>query len=147
MYPDAVINMAVTYYTGMVDTVAHIPDRCYIADGFQPTDYDFPTWDLGNGRDLQVRFINFQDQNGLARVDRSVAYFFHVNGRYESNPLGVRRSLQNLLEKYGYYSKVELMTLDPDHERSAHTMSGFLSSALPEVEKSYPDWKKVNSGK
>ena len=143
-YPDAVVNMAVTYYTGLVDTVAHIPERCYIASGFEPIDNDFPTWTLKNGRQLQVRFINFQDQNGTSQVDRSVAYFFNVNGHYESNALAVRSSLQNLLEKYGYYAKVELMTLDSNHDESAQTMTSFLSESLGEVEKSFPDWKKVN---
>jgi Protein of unknown function (DUF3485) len=142
-YPNAVINMAVTYYTGLVDTVAHIPDRCYIADGFEPTDYEVPTWTLASGQALTVRFINFQDSSGTARIDRSVAYFFQVNGRWESDPLGVRRSLQNLLEKYGYYAKVELMTLDPDHQESATTMTQFLSAAMPEVQKCMPNWAAV----
>jgi hypothetical protein len=48
--PDGVINLAVTYYTGLVDTVAHIPDRCYIADGFEPSEYKTALWDLGPGR-------------------------------------------------------------------------------------------------
>ena len=142
-YPNAVVNMAVTYYTGLVDTVAHIPDRCYIADGFEPTDYEVPTWTLADGRKFTVRFINFQDSSGTQRIDRSVAYFFQVNGRWENDPLGVRRSLQNLLEKYGYYAKVELMTLDPNHEESATTMTAFLSAAIPEVEKCMPNWQKV----
>jgi hypothetical protein len=153
IHPDGVINMAVTYYTGLVDTVAHVPDRCYIADGFEPSEYTMPTWILGSspktwndgkGKSLDVRFINFQDQTGVNRLDRSVAYFFHVNGHYESDPLGVRRSLQNLLEKYGYYAKVELMTLDKDHDRSKNTMTSFLTVALPEVERSFPDWDKVH---
>ena len=145
--PDAAINMAVTYYTGSADTVAHIPDRCYIADGFEPTDYNFPDWELSGGRKLSVRFINFQDTTGASRVDRSVAYFFNVNGGYESNPEGVRLRLQNLFMRYGYYAKVELMTLDPDHGRSAKTMTNFLSSALGQVEKCFPDWSKyANSG-
>ena len=38
MCPQAVINVGLTYYTGMVDTVSHIPDRCYIADGFEPSE-------------------------------------------------------------------------------------------------------------
>jgi hypothetical protein len=145
-FPESVVNMAVTYYTGMADTVAHIPDRCYIADGYEPTDYTEPKWTLAGRSDaLQVRFINFQDAGDTLRPDRSVAYFFQCNGSYESDPLAVRRSLQNLLEKYGYYAKVELMTLDPDHDRSARTMVGFLNASLPEVERSFPDWKKVHA--
>jgi hypothetical protein len=145
-FPDAVVNMAVTYYTGMADTVAHIPDRCYIADGFEPSEYTVPTWKLADGRSLEVRYINFQDASDTARPDRSVAYFFQVNGRYDSDPLGVRRSLQNLFQRYGYYAKVELMTVDSNRDRSAATMTMFLDSAMGEVEKSFPDWNKVIAG-
>jgi len=143
-YSEGVINCAVTYYTGMVDTVAHIPDRCYIADGFQPSEYTVPAWNV-NGRDLKVRFINFEDQTGVSRISRSVAYFFHVNGVYESNPIDVRGRLQDLREKYGYYSKIELMTLLKDRDKSAKVMADFLNSALPEIERSFPDWKAVQA--
>jgi Protein of unknown function (DUF3485) len=147
----AVMNVSVTYYTGMVDTVAHIPDRCYIADGYIPTYDDYPTWQLGGPtpRPLQVRFINFKDSlgNQRSKVDKSVAYFFQCNGGYEADPLGVRQRLQNLLEKHGYYCKIELMTLIGDPALSAATMTDFLGSALPELEKILPDWKEVQSGK
>jgi hypothetical protein len=143
LFADCIINMAVTYYTGLADTVAHVPDRCYVADGFEPTDSDYPTWTLDGGRQLQVRFINFQDQSGASRIDRSVAYFFHVDGAYKSDPLDVRFSLQDLRHKYGYYAKVECMTLDSDRARSAGTITNFLGSYLPDVEKSFPDWTKL----
>ncbi len=146
----AVMNVSVTYYTGMVDTVAHIPDRCYIADGYVPTDADYPTWNLTGSlpRALQVRFINFSDSLGNQRrkVNKSVAYFFNCNGGYEADPLGVRQRLQNLLEKHGYYCKIELMTLIQDKNLSSATMSDFLSSALPELEKLLPDWEAVKAG-
>jgi hypothetical protein len=135
----------VTYYTGLADTVAHIPDRCYVADGFEPSEYEEPTWTLADGRQLGVRFINFQDAGDTSRPDRNVAYFFHVNGVYVSNPEAVRLRMQNLFQRYGYYLKVELMTMDPDHDRSSRTMIGFLNQTLPEVETTYPDWKKFNT--
>jgi uncharacterized protein YsxB (DUF464 family) len=75
-----------------------------------------------------------------------VAYFFQVNGVYVSNPEAVRLRMQNLFQKYGYYLKVELMTMDQDHERSANTMTDFLNVSLAEVEKSYPDWNKYSVG-
>ena len=150
--PDAVINMAVTYYTGLVDTVAHIPERCYIADGFEPSEYETPSWDMGSGRlgkapgedpKVGVRFINFEDQTAAGRVTRRVAYFFFADGRYVSDPIDVRTILQNLRYKHGFYSKVELMTILKDHDQSAKIMSDFLKVALPEVEKCLPDWNKV----
>ncbi|MFN4243289.1 MAG: hypothetical protein ACK4PI_08635 [Tepidisphaerales bacterium] len=169
--PQAVMYLSFTYYTGMVDTVAHIPDRCFIADGFQPTRFDAPRWHIpgfvidrdgyhvgpdgyrltepgergGDDAGLPVRFINFEDQDLRTRTasSRSVTYFFSVNGRYEANPIGVRKTLQNLFERYGYYAKVELMTLHRDPEVSAAMKRDFLEHALPELEKILPDWAAV----
>jgi hypothetical protein len=149
--PDAVINLAVTYYTGKVDTVAHIPERCYVADGYQPSAHETVTWDLGPtgptkdgpDRKVEVRYINFEDQTGAARVTKRVAYFFYVDGQYQSDPVGVRTTLADLWARHGFYSKVELMTIIPDHDKSARVMTDFLSTALPEIEKCYPDWNSV----
>jgi len=148
--PDAVVNLAVTYYTGLVDTVAHIPDRCYIADGYEPSEYTTETW-ATSPHPSEVRFINFEDQSGNGKLSRCVAYFFRVNDMYTSDPVGtpmhpgVRMRLQDLREKYGFYSKVELMMTTKDRAVAAATMTSFLSYALPEIEKCYPDWKKVTA--
>jgi hypothetical protein len=150
--PEAVLNLAVTYYTGLVDTVAHIPDRCMIADGFEPSEYETPLWDMGPNRlgkapgedpKIGVRFINFEDQTAAGRVTRRIAYFFFADGHYVSDPIDVRKILQNLRYKHGFYSKVELMTILKDHDQSAKIMSGFLQVALPEIEKCLPDWNQV----
>lgn len=171
--PRAVVLLSVTYYTGMVDTVAHIPDRCFIADGFQPTVYETPHWNLpgftiddkgfhvgedgkrisqpdtagGSDAGLPVRFINFEDQDSRSRSaqSRSVTYFFSVNGRYEANPIGVRTTLQDLFENHGYYAKVELMTLIRDPKSSMAVKQDFLTYALPELEKRFPDWAAVKA--
>lgn len=148
--PHAVMNMAVTYYTGMVDTVAHIPDRCYIADGFEPSEYDTKRWACftprGDDR-AAARFIHFEDNvPGRQAVSRNVAYFFHVNGRYTNDPLDVRYTLQNLWERHGYYAKIELMSLLESRQKASAVMDEFLQHALPEVEKSLPDWSKVKAG-
>lgn len=150
--PDAVVNLAVTYYTGLVDTVAHIPDRCYIADGFEPSEYETPLWNLGPhrmgkkpGEDprIAVRFINFEDQTNAGRVTRRVAYFFHTEGVYESDPLAVRQQLEDLRKRYGYYAKVEIMMTLKDHDQCADIMQQFLRCALPHVEACLPNWNSV----
>lgn len=148
--PAAVINVAITYYTGMVDTVSHIPDRCYIADGYEPTNYETPKWSALQGKtpdsDDYVRFINFEDRTPSRKaVTKNVAYFFHSNGDYVGDPLGVRARLQNLLEQHGYYAKVELMMLSNDRETCAQVMNDFLTNALPELEKCLPDWAAVKN--
>jgi hypothetical protein len=157
---DSVVNLAVTYYTGMVDTVAHVPDRCYIADGYEPRpeENDKPFWTIGRdlpahakpldgnklpSDDIQVRYINFEDQTGTNKLVRSVAYFFHTNGSWAASPIDVRLKLQNIRERYGYYAKVEVMTLEGDSKKSAAVMTDFLSAALPEIYRCMPDWSKV----
>ena len=143
----AIISFAVTYYTGKADTVAHIPERCYTADGYEPTDSITENWDFGTRQNpdkkLDVRYISFEDQAATARVKRNVAYFFHANGSYMSDPKRVRIALQNLWEKYGYYAKVEVMIQDADRDKSGEAMREFLTAALPEVEKCFPDWSKL----
>jgi hypothetical protein len=148
--PQAVLNVGVTYYTGMVDTVAHIPDRCYIADGFEPTSYKVVTWsafDNRPGRDEHqedARYINFEDQVASRKsTARNVAYFFHANGNYTCDPIGVRVLLQNLKQRYAYYAKIELMMQMDNPQLSADQMNDFLTSALPEIERCLPDWKQV----
>jgi hypothetical protein len=155
--PDAVINCAVTYYTGLVDTVAHIPERCYVADGFNPINPETVAWDVGplkiaNGPDaavahpkLELRYINFEDQAGQ-RLTRRVAYCFYTNGHFESDPVGVRTTLADLRTRHGFYSKIELMATIPDHDRCERVMTDFLTSAMPEIQKCYPDWNSVEVG-
>jgi len=149
-HPEAVMNCAVTYYTGGHDTVAHIPDRCYIADGFEPSSYETPQWNLGGEHlgdhpkdPLSVRFITFEDQTRAGRITRHVAYCFFTDGVYSCDPLEVRKTLATLWYKHGFYSKIELMSLLNNHDQAESVMRDFLSSALPSIEQCMPDWKKV----
>ena len=155
-FPQAVLHVSVTYYTGMVDTVAHIPDRCFLADGFEVVRYDtqrdrtLGSYADGSARKLDYRVINFEDESGRGRAPKTVAYFFHVNGHYEPDPLGVRRRLQNLFERYGYYAKIEVMapgelprageTGEQARGHSTEAIEDLLTGLLPEVERCLPDW-------
>jgi hypothetical protein len=148
-HPGSAVNLGLTYYTGWADTVAHIPDRCYIADGYEPSSYEMKTWQLspdasGNTKSVGVRFISFQDNTGSNRVSKCVAYLFHTNGRYESDPLVVRQVLQNLMQRYGYYAKIEMMTIGENKDASEEAMHDFLSAARTQIETCFPDWNKVS---
>lgn len=147
-----IINFAVTYYTGKADTVAHIPERCYTADGFDSTAAQSQTWDvttpLQPDGQLPVRYISFGDQgmsdaaaaSRAGTMQRHVAYLFQTNGSYTSDSAVVRLKLQNLRAKYGYYAKVELMVLSQDREEAKKSMTAFLRQALPQVEQCLPAW-------
>jgi hypothetical protein len=161
-HPEGVVRLAVTYYTGLVDTVPHIPEKCYVADGFQTEgsvaiDATAGNYPDGTPRALQYSYLHFQDTTGMGRVDRDVAYLFHVNGRYVSNNIAVRDELADLRKKYGYFAKVELMTTGrqslnmPQAERDAAqakskaAFNDLLTAVLPEVERCLPDWKRVTA--
>lgn len=164
-HPEAVIRLAITYYTGLVDTVPHIPEKCYVADGYEygsapdTRSQSLGVYADGSPRNLSYRFLHFEDATGQGRVDRDVAYLFHVNGRYESSNIGVRQELQDLRQRYGYFAKVELMTTAqnrPDasaqakvesQAKSQTAFNDFLTVLLPELERCLPDWKKVTAGK
>jgi hypothetical protein len=142
--PAAVLDVALTYYTGKADTVAHIPERCYIGDGYEiVTPPENQVWGLDH--DVQVRFITFENPDSVSAVPSQVAYFFHVNGTYSSSSDYVRVQLQDLFNRYGYYAKVELMCKTTDRAAAAETMRNFLVAALPAVEKVLPDWSQYRS--
>jgi len=62
-----------------------------------------------------------------------------------SDPIGVRKNLANLFQRYGYYMKIEVQTIKLTPDESARVMNDFLSDLLPEVEKSLPDFAKLSS--
>lgn len=146
--PTAAVWLHVAYYTGSVDTVPHIPDRCMVAGGFDPVGRREETLDL-HDRTMTTSFVEFEQRAGhVSPTTLSVAYFFHVNGDYEYDAItGVRKRLQDLTEKYAYFAKIECMTQsttrDPQAARAA--MGDFLHHALPAIEQVLPDWEQVNA--
>jgi hypothetical protein len=151
-HPESVIQLHMTYYTELADTVAHIPDRCYVASGYQPTSYDLKSGpaEYVDGKQRNVTYRHIKFEKPVEKSQQYVAYMFHCNGSYTDDPLQVRMRLQNLFETYGYYAKVELLVSDPGgrggdemQKKSVETMNAFLSALLPEVERCLPDWNKV----
>jgi hypothetical protein len=145
--PTAVLSLALTYYTGKVDAVDHIAERCYHGGGFEQVgDAEDKQWLIGD-RVMDVRFLTFERKIANTPVRRDVAYFFQVNGSYVGNQWAVRAALQNLFARYGYYAKVELATIGNDSAASAEAMRKFLTAALPRIENALPDWKQYKDRK
>lgn len=148
--PKALMSFHVPYYTGMADTVAHVPERCQVANGRDPENpatIRLPVFANVPDRksDLQLRYVDFRDRDRSRNEVSNVAYVFQVNGAYESDHLGgVRARMQDIFQKHVYYAKIELMThLGDDTTTAQAVMADFLTYAMPEVEKCLPDWKAV----
>jgi hypothetical protein len=160
--PGSVISLHMAYYTGLVDTVAHIPERCMVADGYEPTHTD-PADGPPQHPSARFRSIRFVDSmNGMTK---HVGYLFHCNGGYTEDSIQVRMRLQNLFETYGYYAKIEMMITEPSggarseesqtekaaretgsHTKATDTMRTFLDDLLPEVERCLPSWEGAKAG-
>jgi hypothetical protein len=96
-----------------------------------------------------VRRLTFENVTGNHLHKSHVAYFFHVNGRYEHDSLGVRTQLQDLWNKHGYYAKVEMRMDTPQSEDPAAwaAMRDFLSGGLKPIEAALPDWARYATAK
>ncbi len=151
------VTLHVAYYTGSVDTVPHIPDRCMLGAGFDMVGRETLTLPVATeqteatGGEIDVSFAAFQDNRGSVGSQKPVqrvAYFFHVNGDYEHDAItGVRKRLQNLFETHAYFAKIEVATLglsgEAEETEAVEDLTEFLNHALPEVENILPDWNEV----
>jgi Protein of unknown function (DUF3485) len=81
--PPRLVQLHIAYYTGMIDTVPHVPDRCFVGSGlreggeeaFVPIALDDSTWmPIGDVRDswagqvYSMKASNEYGQTGGARV-------------------------------------------------------------------------------
>ena len=134
------------FCTGTNPVVCTALDQCHNAGTCNPLSGCSNPAKPNGSDEIDVRYINFEDQTGASNIPRSIVYFFHANGQFVSSPLAVREKLANLLEKKGYYAKIECMTTVESSQESARVMTDFLTGALPEIFKCMPDWNKENAG-
>jgi len=110
--PARVMVVFITYYREP-DVVPHIPEVCGRGGGNlikSAEDHIIHVSDCGAADDevpVRVLEIASPDMNGGYRYG-TVAYFFGVNGGFESNRQMVRLRVNSLSCRYGYFSKVEI---------------------------------------
>jgi len=165
--PGALMRLHVAYYTGTVDTVPHVPQRCYVAGGAQPVDESIPTIELSGSS-----FVNTGDRwLAVGQLDRegttipspnvpmtqfafrggggtsNVLYTFVANGQFLPTSKDVRLEAFSLSDRYSYYCKVEVLCVGvEDQQLAQQRVAAFLSDALPEIMACLPDWHEVKNG-
>ena len=168
--PGALAKVHVTYYTGMLDTIPHVPDKCWVVAGqrqvySQPHTIELSRSDYrpdpehadmvlaeSKGFDKTVRLPTDKVEATIFTGEtldghRTTAlYFFIANGNIVASNHNVRFNF-NMKDRYSYYCKVEVMfpgIVDPDEvEKHAGEL---LNDLLPEVMACLPDWTEVVAG-
>jgi len=166
--PGAFVRVHIPYYTGTIDTVPHVPDRCFVAGGAARTGLTLETIDLDNPRitrttDGEVRamtaagkLVALPDDQAPATVviftnaetnqNYGVSYLFIVNDTFTATPEGVRLKAFNLTDRYAYHCKVEVMPFGAQTPEQTRELSAeFLSYLMPEVFLCLPDWEAANA--
>lgn len=147
--PGKYVDLFVTYYTGSLDQVPHVPEECWTGAGKKPLDrgqigsLTIPGIGLTNN-ELKVNHLRFLDRSEW--TEQSVIYFFSVNGSFTAGRDETRMQLSNPLIKYGYFSKVELSFrgVQPNTEQARQAAAKFLAKALPIlIDDHWPNWQEV----
>ena len=173
--PGAYASVHIAYYTGMIDTVPHVPDRCWVAGGMLPGPSEVVTIPLdrgdathdADGVRLPARLAATGEGPGFARLPAlevpatrftafvpqrpdeplTASYFFAANGGFYATPNMVRVQGFNLRDRYSYYCKVEVMFPGlRDAQRAEDRTADLLSHLLPEIMAALPDWTQVRAG-
>ncbi|MCC7389012.1 MAG: exosortase [Phycisphaerales bacterium] len=155
-----IVELHVAYYTGMIDTVPHVPERCFIGSGMQlgaasrniPLEFDRSDWrsdpDVPEslGPVYRVRTSGGQRAR-LPRDPGSITlhtseyqisetqslyagYFFIANGGHTDSANGVRLLAFKLEDDYAYYMKVQVNSADVS---SGDELAGLASSLIGEL--------------
>ncbi len=142
------------YYTGMIDTVPHVPDRCFIASGMQlgtltqdiaiPLDPDYLLPDPDVPDNLKGRIFKMRVSDGTRQrlprdpqdiqlhamqfLDRGrplyAGYFFIANGGCVPRAEDVRLLAFDLRATYAYYIKVQFTSADVESQQELADVAG-----------------------
>ena len=164
--PGSEVRLHVAYYTGIANTVSHVPERCIVAFGADGLDFsrvhlkiDGPHYrktaagisapTLRHGESVTIPQLEFPATIFRYRFSggdkiHSVVYFFVANGKFLPTPDLVRLEGIDPRDRYSYYCKVEIGlrgVSEPDE--AVERASAFLSTMLPEIMRCLPDWQQV----
>jgi exosortase len=174
--PGRFARLHVAYYTGTMDTVPHVPDRCFVAGGIAGEATGLRTIRVtgdyvpdpvhggykhpviarqGSGlfpfarvpqTEFETTYFTFRDPRSQRR--ENVLYFFVANGKFLPTPDHVRASGFDPRDRYSYYCKIEVQLFGvSDLDLASQRAESLLSAVLPEIMACLPDWVEVTEGR
>ena len=101
---------------------------------------------LGQGYKIPVHMLVFQRSAKFGHQKSLVLYTFHVNGEFRATRTGVRGLLGNPLNRYAYFSKVEVTfganDALPPVDEGLVAGKKFLQAVIPILlADHWPDWE------
>jgi hypothetical protein len=145
--PEQLASLFVTYYTGKPDQVPHVPDVCYQAGGYLEKDASYHEFQVpALGINIPVKVLELERSKLFQRDSRIVFYTFYVNDRFVPERRDVMSVLANPLDRYAYFSKLEISfgTADetPPKEVALKSAERLLQVVVPLlVKEHWPSWK------
>ena len=165
--PSNRVRLHIAYYTGLVDTVAHVPERCILASdgakqhsiqtrqvklegpqyrsdgsGFLAPSLRQPLGVYIPSLDVPITLFRYYPPDD--KEISTAVYFFVANGSFFDSPDKVRAQGMAPWDRHRYYCKVEIgLTGVSDPEEIVKHVSQFLSRAMPEIMACLPDWRQV----
>lgn len=157
--PYSVWRLEVYYYTGGLDTVPHVPERCLVVGGATTLDsesenipFKVPAarkpWDNA----IAFRKVPYEKSDRLRlNQQRYVTYYiFSLNGKPEQSWEVVRVTLMHPLVRYCYFAKIQFAPLNEivDSDEADKSAEDFVNFFLPSVLRTLPmpnDVQKLNS--
>jgi hypothetical protein len=148
------VSLSVTYYTGGTNLVPHTPDVCMTGAGYTQKDAGYETLtvdSLAAGKtEVPVRWVTFVKSAVFNRAEPTVVYTFHCNGAFTASRTGVRQRTTNPIDRYAYFSKVEVSFTGAQGEtpgrketlEAARSLFEYLLPVL--VQEHWPDWEAAS---
>jgi len=140
-------NLDVYYYTGALDTVPHIPERCMIAGGATlEKSVDVPIsvpaarspWD----ENLEIRRATFEVTDEITMMTSQYVqyYLFSLNGRPEASWEKVRLGLSYPWIRYCYFAKIQFYPRMPvtDLAEADKAAEALMDNFLPIILQALP---------
>lgn len=138
-------HLFVTYDTGGVNLVPHTPDECRLGAGYQAAQ-PHENIDIDIPMTIPVRLCTFLKTAVFNREEVSVVYTFHCNGKFVATRSGVRLLINDLSNRYAYFSKVEVSFPRATREQCLQGAAKLFGRLLPALIKDhFPDFEAAES--
>ena len=140
-------ELRVTYYTGGMDKVPHIPKTCLVQAGATVLGESKVPFRIRRasgawGKEFLVNRTRYAvtSRGGVLPEEKCQYYIFSLNGRPEDDWKAVRWELMKPTVRYCYFASIYFLPLSPvdDYEECDRRAREFANYMLPDVLKMLP---------